>query len=99
MIVAHTSSAAATLELGEALAELARPGDLILLSGDLGAGKTTFCQGFGRGLGVGEQITSPTFTLARAFGGRLDLHHLDVYLLEGPAEAADLGLNELLDEG
>jgi len=99
MIVAHTSSAADTLELGEALAELARPSDLILLSGDLGAGKTTFCQGFGKGLGVEDQITSPTFTLARTYTGRLDLHHLDVYRLESPEEVADLGLSEVLDEG
>jgi tRNA threonylcarbamoyladenosine biosynthesis protein TsaE len=99
MIVARTSSASGTLELGEALAELARPSDLILLSGDLGAGKTTFCQGFGRGLGVTDQITSPTFTLARTYTGRLDLHHLDVYRLESPEEVVDLGLNEVLDEG
>ncbi len=99
MIVARTSSAAGTAELGEALAEVARPSDLILLSGDLGAGKTTFCQGFGRGLGVDDQITSPTFTLARTYSGRLDLHHLDVYRLDGLDEVGDLGLNELLDEG
>jgi tRNA threonylcarbamoyladenosine biosynthesis protein TsaE len=97
MIVARTTSAAATVELGRALAELARPTDLILLSGDLGAGKTTFCQGFGRGLGIDEQITSPTFTLVRSYTGRLDLHHLDVYRLE-PAEVHDLGLNEVIDD-
>jgi tRNA threonylcarbamoyladenosine biosynthesis protein TsaE len=99
MIVARTTSASDTHELGEALAELVRPSDLILLSGDLGAGKTTFCQGFGRGLGVSEQITSPTFTLARTYSGRLDLHHLDVYRLGSPEEVADLGLNEVLDDG
>jgi tRNA threonylcarbamoyladenosine biosynthesis protein TsaE len=97
MIVARTTSAAATVELGRALAELARPTDLILLSGDLGAGKTTFCQGFGLGLGIDEQITSPTFTLVRSYTGRLDLHHLDVYRLDA-AEIFDLGLNEVIDD-
>ena len=98
MIVARTRSAADTVELGHALAELARPTDLVLLSGDLGAGKTTFCQGFGRGLGIDEQITSPTFTLVRSYTGRLDLYHLDVYRLEQINEALDLGLSEMLDD-
>lgn len=97
MIVARTASAAATAELGQALAELARPTDVILLSGDLGAGKTTFSQGFGRGLGIDEQITSPTFTLVRTYTGRLDLYHLDVYRLD-LGEVADLGLNEVVDD-
>ena len=97
MLVARTDSAAATADLAAAVAELARPTDLILLSGDLGAGKTAFCQGFGRGLGIDEQITSPTFTLVRQYTGRLDLNHLDVYRL-GIDEVADLGLNELLDD-
>lgn len=99
MIVARTRSAAETAALGHALAQLARPTDLVLLSGDLGAGKTTFCQGFGRGLGVDEQITSPTFALVQSYTGRLDLYHLDVYRLDQVAEAVDLGLSELLDDG
>jgi len=81
------------------LAELARPGDLILLVGDLGAGKTAFTQGFGVGLGVIERITSPTFALVRSYEGRLGLHHLDVYRLEQISESLDLGLSELLDDG
>jgi tRNA threonylcarbamoyladenosine biosynthesis protein TsaE len=97
MIVARTASATATVELGHALAELARPTDVILLSGDLGAGKTTFSQGFGLGLGIDEQITSPTFTLVRSYTGRLDLYHLDVYRLD-LGEVADLGLNEVVDD-
>jgi tRNA threonylcarbamoyladenosine biosynthesis protein TsaE len=98
-VAAATPSAAATGDLAAALAELAQPSDLILLSGDLGAGKTTFCQGFGRGLGIDEQITSPTFTLVRSYTGRLDLYHLDVYRLEQLEEVIDLGLSELLDDG
>lgn len=96
----RTDSVDSTRALGAALAGLARPGDLLLLSGDLGAGKTAFTQGFGRGLGVLEQITSPTFTLAREYdGGRLPLHHLDVYRLEQMDEVFDVGLPEMLDEG
>ena len=86
-----------TRELAAAVAELARPGDLLLLVGDLGAGKTAFVQGFGTALGIEEPITSPTFTLARQYQGRLELNHLDVYRLEQVEEVLDLGLQELLD--
>jgi tRNA threonylcarbamoyladenosine biosynthesis protein TsaE len=100
VINAATSTVDATRDLGAALAELARPGDLVLLVGDLGAGKTALAQGFGRGLGIAGPITSPTFTLARQYeGGRLLLHHLDVYRLEQMEEVFDVGLPELLDEG
>jgi tRNA threonylcarbamoyladenosine biosynthesis protein TsaE len=96
---ARSRSAAETKELAAAMAELARPGDVILLAGELGAGKTAFCQGFGAALGVAEQITSPTFTLASQYQGRLELNHLDVYRLEQLTEVLDLGLPEMLDEG
>ncbi len=99
MITAVTKSADDTRELGAALAQLARPEDLILLSGDLGAGKTTFAQGFGRGLGVQEPVVSPTFTLIRSYEGRLPLLHCDMYRLDHLQEVIDLGLPELLDEG
>lgn len=95
----QTSSAQETQALAAALSELARPCDLLLLVGDLGAGKTAFTQGFGAGLGVEDQVTSPTFSLVRQYEGRLDLNHLDVYRLEQVSEALDLGLSELLDDG
>ena len=98
-LAALTRSADETRGLAAAIADLARPGDLVLLAGDLGAGKTAFAQGFGRGLGVTEQITSPTFTLAQQYDGRLRLHHLDVYRLDQLADVAGLGLAELLDDG
>ncbi len=98
-LVARTASPDQTRALAAALAELARPSDLVVLVGDLGAGKTAFTQGFGLGLGVDEQITSPTFALVRSYTGRLDMYHLDVYRLEQVAEALDLGLSELLDDG
>jgi tRNA threonylcarbamoyladenosine biosynthesis protein TsaE len=99
VIRAATAGVEATRELGAALADVAHPGDIVLLSGDLGAGKTAFAQGFARGLGVGEAVTSPTFTLARSYEGRLRLHHLDVYRLDRLQEAVDLGLPEMVDDG
>lgn len=98
MISTTTSSVDATRELAAALAALARSGDVIVLAGDLGAGKTAFVQGFGRGLGVAERITSPTYTLVHEYIGRLRIHHLDVYRLEHLSEVFDMGLPELLDD-
>jgi tRNA threonylcarbamoyladenosine biosynthesis protein TsaE len=93
-----TSSARETQEVASKIAAHVDQGDLVLLVGELGAGKTTFVQGFGRALGIIEPITSPTFTLAREYDGdRLTLHHLDVYRLEQIDEVLDLALPELLD--
>ena len=98
MIQLSTSSARETQEVASKIAALVEQGDLVLLVGELGAGKTTFVQGFGRALGVNEPITSPTFTLAREYDGeRLTMHHLDVYRLEQIDEVLDLALPELLD--
>ena len=98
-VVATTASVDATRDLADAVSSLARPGDVVVLAGDLGAGKTAFVQGFGRGLGVTDRITSPTFTLVHVYEGRMPVHHLDVYRLEQLSEALDLGLPEMLDEG
>lgn len=96
-LVALTQSPAQTKAVAGALAALTRPGDLLLLSGDLGAGKTTFCQGFGAALGVTSPITSPTFTLHHRYVGDMVLHHLDVYRIDQIEETVELGLAELLD--
>lgn len=95
----RTTSVDATRQLARVVAGLVRPGDLLLLVGDLGAGKTAFTQGFAAELGIDEPITSPTFTLVRSYRGRLKLHHLDVYRLENVQEAEDLGLGELMEDG
>ena len=94
---ARTKSVDDTKALAAEVATLARPGDLILLAGDLGTGKTAFVQGFARSLGVTEQVTSPAFVLVRSYDGRLPLVHLDVYRLDHLQELVDLGIAEMLD--
>lgn len=89
----------ATRALAAALSELVEAGDVVVLVGEMGAGKTTFAKGFAAGLGVTEPVTSPTFTLVRHYRGRLPLHHVDVYRLERTSEVLDLGLGELLESG
>ena len=98
-LVLSTGDAAATKAIATAISQVAAAGDLLILAGELGAGKTTFAQGFAAGLGITDQVTSPTFTLVREYEGPgLGLRHLDVYRLEQLSEAADLGLAEMLDE-
>ncbi|HEY3702789.1 MAG TPA: tRNA (adenosine(37)-N6)-threonylcarbamoyltransferase complex ATPase subunit type 1 TsaE [Acidimicrobiales bacterium] len=99
MIVAATKSPDDTRELAATVAGAVQPGDVVLLAGELGTGKTVFAQGFGRGLGVEEPVTSPTFTLVRTYEGRITLVHADVYRLDHLQEVVDLALPELLDEG
>jgi tRNA threonylcarbamoyladenosine biosynthesis protein TsaE len=83
-----------THDLGFALAELFRPGDLVVLVGPLGAGKTALTQGIGAGLGVGEPVTSPTFVIARVHRrGRVPLVHVDAYRLQSVADVDDLDLD------
>lgn len=89
-------SLAATHAIARALASVTRPGDVLVLAGEMGAGKTAFAQGFGRALGVAEVITSPTFTLVHSYDTPSGpLHHADIYRLEQLAEVADLALGEL----
>jgi tRNA threonylcarbamoyladenosine biosynthesis protein TsaE len=88
----------ATHAVAAALAGVSRSGDVILLAGEMGAGKTAFAQGFGRALGVTEPITSPTFTLVHSYEtGGPTLHHADLYRLDQLAEVADLALGELAE--
>jgi tRNA threonylcarbamoyladenosine biosynthesis protein TsaE len=91
-----STSAEATAAAGEALAARLRPGDVVALTGDLGAGKTCFVQGLVRGLGVTRVATSPTFVLVNEYHGRVPVHHVDVYRSESLTELLDFGLDEML---
>jgi tRNA threonylcarbamoyladenosine biosynthesis protein TsaE len=94
-----TRSVEETRALGERLGEtLLRPGDLVVLAGPLGSGKTAFAQGVARGLGVTDPVVSPTFTIVREYQGRVPLAHVDVYRLERLQELHDLGFDEILDD-
>ena len=93
-------SLAETQRFAEIIAGHVRPRDMVVLAGEMGAGKTTFTQFFGRALGVTDLITSPTFNLLHNYGsGRMALHHADLYRLERTGELEDLGLDELQDSG
>lgn len=98
MIVARTKSADETRALAGELAPVVRTGDVILLAGDLGAGKTVFVQGLAQALGVRERVTSPTFVLSRQYEGDLPVVHIDVYRLDHVQEVIDIGLAELVDD-
>lgn len=98
MLHLRASSINDTHAIAACVAKLARTGDLIVLAGEMGAGKTAFAQGFGAALGVTEPMTSPTFTLVHSYDlGRSTLHHADIYRLSTRNEVDDLALNELLE--
>ena len=90
--IVTTSDPAETRSLAARLAAVARPGDLLCLVGDLGAGKTVFAKGFAVGLGVTDTVSSPTFVLMAEYSGRLPLFHLDLYRLDDAADALAGGL-------
>ncbi|MEM9200976.1 MAG: tRNA (adenosine(37)-N6)-threonylcarbamoyltransferase complex ATPase subunit type 1 TsaE [Actinomycetota bacterium] len=98
-IVCATQSVEQTQAIAGIIAVLAADGDLLVLVGDLGAGKTHFTQGFARARGVTDPVTSPTFTLANRYEGDLVINHLDAYRVEELIEAEDLALPELLEDG
>jgi tRNA threonylcarbamoyladenosine biosynthesis protein TsaE len=89
-----SKSAEQTFMIGEALGRLLKQGDIICLTGDLGAGKTAFTKGIGKGLEIKEFITSPTYTIINEYEGTLPLYHFDVYRLEGVEEMLELGYEE-----
>lgn len=92
-----TRSPGETREVGAAIARILVPGDLVSLTGDLGAGKTNLVQGAARQLGVEGPVGSPTFVLVREYRGVLPIYHVDVYRLERIQEVLDLGFEDLLD--
>ena len=96
-----TSSEEETSAVGRDLASSLSAGDVVLLYGDLGAGKTAFVRGLAEGLGVArDEVSSPTFTLIQEYrGGRLTLFHVDLYRIDDPREFDELGLDEIAEDG
>src|SRR6266513_2492391 len=94
-----TASPEETEAVAARLGERLGPGDLVLLVGNLGAGKTTFVRGLARGMGVGGRVTSPTFQLVRVYPGPVQLAHVDLFRLDGGAELGELDLDGLLEVG
>lgn len=102
MLQLRSTSLDATHAIAAALTPHVRAGDLVVLAGEMGSGKTAFAQGFGAALGVEDHMTSPTFTLVHSYpvqhgGSRLTLHHADLYRLSTQHEVADLALAELAE--
>ncbi|MDR1693152.1 MAG: tRNA (adenosine(37)-N6)-threonylcarbamoyltransferase complex ATPase subunit type 1 TsaE [Oscillospiraceae bacterium] len=93
----RSRSAAETERFGEELGILLRPGDTVWVYGELGAGKTAFARGLARGLGITEQVTSPTYAVANTYMGQTVFTHIDAYRLSGPDELFGAGLDE--DDG
>jgi tRNA threonylcarbamoyladenosine biosynthesis protein TsaE len=93
-----TRAPAETMAVAEALVELLRPGDVVILAGGIGSGKTVFAKGVARALDVREDVVSPSFTLHNVYEGRLTLNHFDFYRLETAREAFELALDETADE-
>jgi tRNA threonylcarbamoyladenosine biosynthesis protein TsaE len=90
--------AEATRRLGRLIGQFAEAGDVLLLQGDLGAGKTTLTQGLAQGLEIADRITSPTFALLHEYDGRLPLFHFDLYRLDAP-DLGQLGFAEIWEDG
>ncbi len=99
MLLIYTSSPAETLQLGQMMATLLRPGDVVCLTGDLGAGKTLLTKGLAAGLGITEDVTSPTFTVLQVYEAKTPVYHFDLYRLENAEELVDIGFDEFVFGG
>lgn len=91
-----TDSEASTIKLGENIGKVLEPGDIISLTGDLGAGKTQLTKGIAAGLGVVDYVTSPTFIIVNEYEGRIPLYHFDVYRINDIQEMYEIGFDEYL---
>ena len=93
----ESSSPEETYAIGRRLGQLAEPGDIVTLSGDLGTGKTVFAKGFAEGLGIADDVTSPTFTIIKEYtDGRIPLAHFDAYRIADPDEMYAIGYEDYL---
>ncbi len=97
-LVLISRTPAETRDLAATIAGAMRAGDVVALTGELGAGKTCFVQGAARALGVTERVTSPSFVLRREYAGRLPILHLDIYRLSTLQEVVDIGYEEVFDQ-
>jgi tRNA threonylcarbamoyladenosine biosynthesis protein TsaE len=95
----HSRGPAETKRIGTRLGRSLQPGDVLLLQGELGSGKTVLAQGIGLGLRVREPVKSSSFVLLNEYHGRLTMYHADLYRLEDPGEVADLALDEVAADG
>ena len=95
----ETRSAEETRALGVTLGESLKEGDIVALTGELGAGKTVFAKGIAEGLGIAEEVVSPTFTLQKTYSGAFTLHHFDLYRIEDEEELMHIGFYDTLDDG
>lgn len=96
-MIIETRSAGETFSLGEEIGKKARPGDVYTLIGDLGVGKTVFTQGLAKGLGIGESISSPTFTIVQVYEeGRIPFYHFDVYRIGDVEEMDEIGFEDYI---
>ncbi len=94
--VFNTDSPEATIKLAADLSNILKPGDVISLTGELGAGKTCFVKGLASGLGIHETVTSPTFALLKSYHGRMDMHHMDLYRLDKIDDLLEIGIEDYL---
>lgn len=99
LINLRSDSPSDTRRIGERIGRRLRAGDVVLLSGELGTGKTVLAQGIGRGLGVADPIKSSSFVIMNEYPGRVRLYHADLYRLESPEQVAELALDELASDG
>jgi tRNA threonylcarbamoyladenosine biosynthesis protein TsaE len=98
-MIVSTSGPDETRRVGDRLGPKVQAGDVVLLSGELGAGKTVFVQGVARGLGYEGQVSSKSFVIVGEYAGRVKLYHADLYRLEEPEQVEDLGLGEITEDG
>lgn len=99
MMIKESFSPKETEDIAKELASCIKPGGIVCLYGELGTGKTAFAKGFAKGLGIEEEILSPTFTIMQSYVGRLPFHHFDVYRIADPEEMNELGYEEFFFSG